>query len=101
MAPALHLALAFLLFPTLILSEPLHVSLTHRRQTRSIGNWADEANKLRKRYGYATAPSHRRRSSRRAAADIPILDQVDIVIVLCFTSTHHKYREEIRVTLLI
>ena len=44
MAPAVHLALALFFLPTLILSEPLHISLTHRRQTKSIRDWADEAN---------------------------------------------------------
>jgi len=76
MAPAVHLALALFFLPTLILSEPLHVSLTHRRQTKLISNWADEANKLRVKYGYPLATSQRRRSSRRAtSAGIPILDQ--------------------------
>jgi hypothetical protein len=80
MAPAVHLALALLFFPALILSEPLHVPLTRRRQTKLI-NWTDEANRLRIRYGYPTATSHSRRSNRRAVAGIPVFDQVDIVIV--------------------
>ena len=46
------LTLALLFLPTLILSEPLHVPLTHKRQTKLIRNWTDE---LRKRYGYPTA----------------------------------------------
>ena len=80
MAPAVHLALALLLFPAFILSEPLHVPLA-RRQTRLI-NWTDEANKLRIRYGYPMAPSPlSHRSNRRAVAGVPVLDQVGIVIV--------------------
>ena len=84
MAPAIHLSLAFFFLPTLILSEPLHVSLTHRRQTKLIRDWACEANKIRKRYGYPTTTSPSRRSNRRTAVTegIPILDQVDIVIVI-------------------
>ena len=80
MAPAI-LALALLLFPAVILSEPLHVSLTRRRQTKLI-NWTDEANKLRLRYGYSiqVATSQSRRSNRRATAGIPVLDQVHIVV---------------------
>ena len=80
MAPlaVVHLALALLFFPTYILSEPLHVPLTRRRQTKLI-NWTDEANKIRLRYGYPTATSHR--SNSRAVVGIPVLDQVDIVIV--------------------
>jgi hypothetical protein len=83
MAPAIHLALALLLFPTLILSEPLHVPLTRRRQTK-LTNWTDQANKIRYRYGYPLATSQSRRSNRRASAGIPVLDQVHIVIVFYF-----------------
>jgi len=67
--------LFFYFFPTLILSESLHVPLTYRRQTKSIRNWADEANKLRRRYGYSMATSESRRSSSRAIVGIPTLDQ--------------------------
>ena len=99
MTPAVHLALIFLFFPTLILSDSLHVPLTHRRQTK-VRNWADEANKIRRRYGYNTAQS--RRSNSRAIQGIPILDQVGIVIVIVIvSSTHHKNRVKIQVTLLI
>ena len=80
MAPAvrLALALALLFFPTVILSEPLHLPLTRRRQTKLI-NWTDEANKLRIRYGYPTATSPQsHRSSRHVVVGIPVLDQVDI-----------------------
>ena len=81
MAPAIHLALALLFFPTLILSEPLHVPLARRRQTKLI-NWTDEANKIRTRYGYPPASSRsHHRSNSRAIAGIPVLDQVDIIIV--------------------
>ena len=82
MAPALHLALALLFFPTVILSDSLHVPLTHRRQTKSIRDWADEANRLRRRYGYPTATPQSRHPNSRAIAGIPMLDQVDIVIVI-------------------
>ena len=100
MAPAV-LALVLFFLPTLILSETLHVPLTHRRQTKSIRDWADEANKLRKRYGYSSATSQSRRSNRRdAVADIPLLfDQVDIFYCFCFISTHYKNR--VVITLLI
>jgi hypothetical protein len=81
MAPAARLAFALLYFPTLILSEPVHVTLTHRRHSKSIRTWTDEANKLRRRYGYPIATSQSRRSNRRAVVGIPMLDQVDIVIV--------------------
>ena len=102
MAPALHLALALLFFPTVILSDSLHLPLTLRRQTKSIRNWADEANRLRRRYGYPTATSQSRRSNSREIAGIPILDQVDIVIVIdIVSSTHHKNRVQILITLLI
>ena len=77
MAPTVHLALALLFFPTLILSEPLHVPLTHRRQTGLI-NWTDKANQIRIKYGYPTATSQSP-SNRRAVAGIPLLDQVGIV----------------------
>ena len=80
MAPAVRLAFALLFFPSLILSEPLHVTLTHRRQPNSIRTWTDEANKLRRRYGYPIAS--RRRSNSRAVVDIPMIDQVDIIIVI-------------------
>ena len=78
MAPPVHLALALLFFPTLILSEPFHLPLTRRRHTELI-NWTDKANQIRIKYGYATAS---RRSSRRSVAGVPILDQVDIVFFL-------------------
>ena len=88
MAPGVHLTLtlALLFFPSLILSESLHVPLGHRRQTKLSGNWGDEANKIRRRYGYQTVPSQSRRSNRRASSvGIPILDQVGIVIVFFFS----------------
>ena len=83
MAPAIRLALALLLFPALILSEPLHVPLSRRRQTKLM-NWAHEANKLRHKYGYLIplAPSQIYVSNRRATADIPMLDLVHIF--LCY-----------------
>ena len=83
MAPAIRLALALLFFPALILSEPFHVPLSRRRQTKLM-NWAHEANKLRHKYGYSTplAPSQIYRSNRRATADIPMLDLVHIF--LCY-----------------
>ena len=101
MTPAVHLALILLFFPTLILSDsPFHVPLTHRRPTKSVRNWADEANRLRRRYGYNTTQS--RRSYSRAIQGIPILDQVDIDIdIVIVSSTHHKNRVQIQVTLLI
>ena len=80
MAPSFHLVLALLFFPTLILSELLHVPLIRRHPTNL--NLFDEANKIRKRYGYSTATSRTHRSNRRAVAGIPILDQVNIVIVI-------------------
>ena len=79
MAPAVHLVLALLFFPTLILSESLHVPLTRRHRTKL--NSFDEANKIRRRYGYPIATSQSHRSNRRAVAGIPMNDQVDIVIV--------------------
>ena len=85
MAPAIRLALALLLLPALILSEPLHVPLSRRRQTKAMTrNWAHEANKLRQKYGYAIIHSQTYRSNRRATADsdIPIFDQVHIF--LCY-----------------
>ena len=81
MAPAIRLALTLLLFPALILSEPLHVPLSRRRQTK-VMNWAHEANNLRHKYGYLIPPSQIYRSNRRATADIPMLDQVHIF--LCY-----------------
>ena len=102
MAPAVHLALALLLFSTVILAEPLHIPLTRRRQTRLI-NWTDEANKLRIKYGYPTASSSQsHRSNRRALAGIPVLDQVDIVYCFVFLyQLKHMNRVQILVTLLI
>lgn len=79
MAPGVHLVLALLLLPTLILSEPIHVPITYRRRTKLTRDWTHEANIIRKRYGYQLATS--RRSKIRAVAGIPILDQVNIVIV--------------------
>ena len=80
MAPGVHLVLALLLLlPTPILSEPLHVPITYRRHTKLIRDWTNEANNIRKRYGYPIA-TPKRRSNRRAAAGIPILDQVDIIV---------------------
>ena len=102
MVPAVHLALALFFFPTLILSEPLHVPLTHRRHTKLIRDWTDEANNIRKRYGYPIATSQSRRSSRREVAGIPLFDQVDIqvVIVFRFISTYHKNRVQILILLI-
>ena len=83
MAPAVYFALVLLFFPTVILAEPLHIAVARRRP--ATRNWNQEANKLRKRYGYATIPSKSHRSNRRGTvADIPVLDQVDIVIILFF-----------------
>ena len=87
MAPALHLALALLFSPTLILSDSLHVPLTHRRQTKLtvIGLTKQtrlNKRRLRRRYDYptASATSESRCSNSREIAGIPMLDQVDIVI---------------------
>ena len=93
MAPAIRLALALLLVPALILSEPLHVPLSRRRRTHSM-NWVHEANRMRLKYGYSIPTSQSHRSNRRATADnIPIFDEVHIFIYLfCFKSTHHKNR---------
>ena len=102
MAPAIRLALSLLLFPALIISEPLHVPLSLQHQTKSM-NWAHEANKLRQKYGYSIppGPSQIYRSNRRATADIPMLDQVHIFLMLfCFKLTHYK-RVLILSTLLI
>lgn len=84
MAPPVYLALVLLFFPTVIFAEPLHVPIARRRQI-ATRDWNQEANRLRKRYGYRQAtspPSHR--SNRRGVADIPVFDQVDIVIVLFY-----------------
>lgn len=84
MAPAIYLALVILFFPNLILAEPQHIPVAHRRNIypRDSEYWARQANGLRVRYGYSTPLSHR--TNRRAVGGVEILDQVDIFIVSFF-----------------
>lgn len=83
MPPALYLALLLLLFPSVILSEPVHVPLTRRRQnTANEFFWHDAANNLRSKYGYPVVTSQTRRSNRRAVGGVGILDQVDLQVVI-------------------
>jgi cathepsin D len=88
MAPV-YLALALLFFPTAIFSEPLHVPL-RRRQTLLKRDLNQEANKLRVKYGYQPVFSLSHRSNRRAVAGIPLLDQVDIVIVSSYSNSSQE-----------
>jgi hypothetical protein len=84
MTPAIYLALVLLFIPNVILAEPLHIPVARRRQIKSR-DWNQEANKLRKRYGYPIARSPF--PSRRTVNEVPVLDQVDIVIVLFYTNS--------------
>jgi hypothetical protein len=82
MAPAVHLALALLIIPTVILADPLHIPIAHR-QIKSR-DWNDEANKLRKRYGYSSVVRprrNRREVSGISVLDLPDSDEVNIFIV--------------------
>jgi cathepsin D len=72
MAPAIYFALVLLFIPTVILAEPVHIPIARRRPIKSR-DWNQEANNLRKRYGYPTSLSPF--SSRRAVSGIPVLDQ--------------------------
>lgn len=88
--PAVYLALVLLFFSTVILAEPLHVPVSRRRHIEKR-NWNQEANRLRRRYGYLTGPSPQSfRSNKRAVAGIPILDQVNIVIVLFYINSSQE-----------
>ena len=85
MAPAVYLLLSLLFFPTVILADPFHIPVVRRRQANTARDWHQEANRLRARYGYATLPSPRSHpSNRRTVSGIPVLDQVNIVIVFFY-----------------
>ncbi|KAF9482266.1 acid protease [Pholiota conissans] len=80
MAP-LALALPFLFLPTLALgvADPIHVPLTRRGAHKKL-DVNKEANKLRTKYGFSTAPVTPRRTGigrRASAAGIAITNQDD------------------------
>ena len=79
MAP-LAFALPFLLFIGLsVAQEPIHVPLTRRSRVARVFNPAEEAYRLRLKYGYlnATPPVRRGAPGRRASSvGVPIINLV-------------------------
>ena len=82
MAPlALTLPLLIFLGLSLAQAEPIHIPLTHRSRVARAFSPTDEANRLRHKYGFGTAPARRAPQGRRATSSgVPIINQVILAL---------------------
>jgi cathepsin D len=90
MAPLAFILPLFLFFGLSLAQEPIHIPLTRRSRVARAFNPADEAQRLRQKYGFAngTAAVRRGPQGRRASSTgIPIINQVipfvNTFIALC------------------
>ena len=79
-----HLVLALLLFPTIILAEPVHIPISHRSSSSSKLDINAEAKRLRTKYRRPVSDSGAQPNKRTAVAGTSISYQVFLTLSSLF-----------------